>query len=207
MEMAADKNASLMSANCTYGGENENAGKLSNSQDDPPVVFLCSHCKRPIGDTYSWMGSDMGEQTILLKAVSEYVSVDKVQIVSKVSSDYGCTFETVSCGGCSSVMGKIYRCTPKHLDFKRDLFSLNIDAVDSYILGSADKQALLEYEEPVTLGVRAALEEEIKKTRTVLNVLQSRVSTIEAHIGKELGSPLDVDITDLREKACNHPKS
>ncbi|XP_041439332.1 protein Mis18-alpha isoform X2 [Xenopus laevis] len=164
MEMAADKNGSFMSANCTQGGDgHNNAGKCMNSEEDPPVVFLCSHCRRPIGDTYSWMGSDMGDQCILLKAVSEYVSVDQVQIVSKATSDYGCTFETVSCSGCSSVMGKIYRCTPKHLDFKRDLFSLNIDAVDSYILGSADKQAVLEIEEPVTLGVRAALEEEIEK--------------------------------------------
>ncbi|OCT93834.1 protein Mis18-alpha [Xenopus laevis] len=206
MEMAADKNSSFMPAN-GGDGHNSSLGKLLNSEEDPPVVFLCSHCKRPVGDTYSWMGSDMGDQTILLKAVSEYVSVDEVQIVSKVASDYGCTFETVSCSGCSSVMGKIYRCTPKHLDFKRDLFSLNIDAVDSYILGSAHKEAVLEFEEPVTLGVRAAFEEEIEKTRAVLNVLQSRVSTIEAHMfsGKDLSSTLDVDITDLREKSF--PKS
>ncbi|KAG8450250.1 hypothetical protein GDO86_002776 [Hymenochirus boettgeri] len=208
--MAAKLNSqSLGSASVRLADNEGNTGEATKAaEEELPVVFLCSKCKRPIGDSYSWMGSDIEDQTILLKAVSAYVSVEKVQIVSNIANDYGCTFETVSCSGCSSVMGKVYRCTPKHLDFKRDLISLNIDAVDSYVLGSAMKQAIPELEEPITLGVRAVLEEEIAKTKAVLNVLQSRVSTIESHVfpDKDFNGTVDVDLTDMTDKSINLKK-
>ncbi|XP_053561948.1 protein Mis18-alpha [Bombina bombina] len=180
--MAGVINGSVtMTLDSTQGDDTETLLDKTG-EDDPPMVFLCSKCKRPLGDTYGWMGSDMEDHTILLKAVSTYVAVEKVQIVSKVSSDYGCTFETVFCTGCTTTIGKVYKCTPKHLDFKRDLFCLNIDTVDSYILGSANKQAVSEFEEPITLDARAALEEELEKTKAVLSALHSRVSTIEAEV-------------------------
>ncbi|KAM4702243.1 protein Mis18-alpha isoform 2-T2 [Discoglossus pictus] len=124
----------------------------------------------------------MEDNTILLRAVSSYVAVEKVQIVSKVASDFGCTFEAVFCTGCTTTIGKVYKCTPKHLDFKRDLFCLNIDAVDSYMLGSANTQAVTEFEEPVTLDTRAVLEDELEKAKVVLNALQSKVAAIEATV-------------------------
>ncbi|XP_053311556.1 protein Mis18-alpha [Spea bombifrons] len=163
-------------------GESVNA-----ERDDDNAVFLCSKCKRPLGDTCGWKGSDPEEHCIMLKAVSTYVTVEKEQVLSKQPSEYGCIFENLLCSGCNSIIGKIYRCTPKQFDFKRDLFCLDVDAVDSYIFGSASQQAVPESEEPVLFENRMALEEEIEKAKAVLAVLQCKLASLETSLLHDKG--------------------
>lgn len=44
-----------------------------------PLVFLCARCRRPLGDSLTWVAGQEDTNCILLRCVSSNVSVDKEQ--------------------------------------------------------------------------------------------------------------------------------
>ncbi|XP_023094581.2 protein Mis18-alpha isoform X4 [Felis catus] len=151
-------------------------------EEDRPLVFLCSGCRRPLGDSLSWVTSQEDTNCILLRCVSCNVSVDKEQILSKRKNENGCVLETLYCSGCSLNLGHIYRCTPKSLDYKRDLFCLRVEAIESYILGSSEKQIVSEDKELFNLESRVEIEKSLKQMEDVLKALQAKLWEVESKL-------------------------
>ncbi|XP_036058359.1 protein Mis18-alpha-like [Onychomys torridus] len=147
-----------------------------------PLVFLCSRCSRPLGDWLTWVSSQEDVNCILLRGVSSNVSVDKEPRLSKCKGEEGCLLETLCCAGCSLSLGSVYRCTPKNPDYKRDLFCLSVEAIESYTLGSAEKQAVLEDQELFSLESRVEIEKSIKQMEEVLKALQTKLLEVESKL-------------------------
>ncbi|XP_032076175.1 protein Mis18-alpha [Thamnophis elegans] len=163
----------------TFSDNLEAGNEGRENAEDLPMVFLCAGCKRPVGDTLNWETNDEETNCILLKSVTLNVSVDKEQKLSSQAGETGCILETLICSGCNMKLGSIYRCTPKHLDYKRDLFCLNIGSLESYTLGSSEQKANID-EEPLTLESRASLEESLRRAETILKALEQRLSAVES---------------------------
>lgn len=149
---------------------------------EPPLVFLCSGCRLPLGDSLSWVTGQEDTNCILLRCVSCNVSVDKEQKLSKRKDESGCILETLYCTGCSRQLGYIFRCTPKSLDYKRDLFCLSVEAVESYTLGSSGKQIMPENKELFNLESRVEIEKSLKQMEDVLKALQTKLWEVESKL-------------------------
>lgn len=147
-----------------------------------PLVFLCARCRRPLGDSLTWVASQEDTNCILLRSVSCNVSVDKEPKLSKCRDEDGCILEALYCTGCSLSLGYVYRCTPKNLDYKRDLFCLSVEAVESYTLGSSEKQIVSEDKELFNLESRVEIEKSIKQMEEVLTALQKKLREVESKL-------------------------
>ncbi|XP_029794924.1 protein Mis18-alpha isoform X1 [Suricata suricatta] len=166
---------------CAEGTRCEEAAEPAE-EEDRPLVFLCSGCRRPLGDSLSWVASQEDTNCILLRCVSCNVSVDKEQILSRRQNENGCVLEALHCSGCSLSLGHVYRSTPESLDYKRDLFCLRVEAVESYILGSSKKQIVSEDKELFNLESRVEIEKSLKQMEDVLKALQAKLWEVESKL-------------------------
>ncbi|XP_054431911.1 protein Mis18-alpha [Pteronotus mesoamericanus] len=150
--------------------------------EDRPLVFLCGGCRRPLGDSLSWVACQEDNNCILLRCVSSNVSVDEGQMLSKRENENGCVLERLRCAGCAQHLGYVYRCTPSHLDHRRDSFCLDVEAVESYVLGSSEKQLVPEEKEVFNLESRIVIENSLKQMEDVLKVLQTKLWDVETKL-------------------------
>ncbi|MBN3309011.1 MS18A protein, partial [Amia calva] len=179
-----DDDSATMLKECNAGEEEEE----EEDEDDnvPPVVFLCVKCKVALGDSLAWVGSEDEQNLILLTRATDNVCVGNEHFVSRMPKESGCLLLNLYCRGCSLQLGKMYTSTPKNLDYKRSLFCLSIEQVESYVLGSTTQKICPEDEDdPVTLEHRVYLEHEIEKVKAVVVSVEQRLSEIESKLLKK----------------------
>uniref|UniRef100_A0A3P8X0U0 Protein Mis18-alpha n=1 Tax=Cynoglossus semilaevis TaxID=244447 RepID=A0A3P8X0U0_CYNSE len=136
-----------------------------NEDTDGHVVFICGKCKLPVGDSMSWDGSEDEQNQIRLKSVTENVKIGKESRLYEAGKESPCLVTDLFCRGCHTLLGMIYRSTPKNLDHKRFAFCFNVADIDSYMLGSASQTLAAEgpKEQLLTLEYRKTVEQELSK--------------------------------------------
>ncbi|XP_024921520.1 protein Mis18-alpha isoform X2 [Cynoglossus semilaevis] len=146
-----------------------------NEDTDGHVVFICGKCKLPVGDSMSWDGSEDEQNQIRLKSVTENVKIGKESRLYEAGKESPCLVTDLFCRGCHTLLGMIYRSTPKNLDHKRFAFCFNVADIDSYMLGSASQTLAAEgpKEQLLTLEYRKTVEQELSKTRVKTNHLKA----------------------------------
>ncbi|XP_078264882.1 protein Mis18-alpha [Rhinoraja longicauda] len=144
-----------------------------------PVVFLCSQCRLPVGDSLAWAGADPKENVIYLRSVTKNILIDKEHKID-TADDSGCIYVLLSCRGCSLLLGRMYLCTPVHLDFKRNVYCLAVAYIESYVLGSTTSAVLTDHnKKPVVLETQSEVLEELAKSQIVLNMMIERLAAVE----------------------------
>lgn len=101
-----------------------------------PLVFYCSKCRTLVGDSFSYLSSDAELKVITLSATSNIQRSADVY-TSKSGADVGSTYFSFACVSCQTSLGRYYLTTSKDLDYLREKFSFNVDAISSYTLGNA----------------------------------------------------------------------
>ncbi|KAK6486688.1 protein Mis18-alpha-like [Huso huso] len=167
-----------------YVEEDDRTFVCQQEKDDedytPPAVFLCCQCKLPLGDSFSRMRSEDEVGLILLKKTTNNVVAGNETCLSTQNDEHSCLFLTLSCGGCSLELGRLYTCTPKHLDYKRDVFCLNVKSVESYVLGFTPQTVLPDEDDKPES--RVCVEAEMEKIKAVVVTMEKRLSTLESKV-------------------------
>ncbi|MCJ8742449.1 hypothetical protein PDJAM_G00082120 [Pangasius djambal] len=151
---------------------------------DAPAIFLCGKCRLPFGDSLSWAGSDDEQNQILLKRVNDNIVIGKEPFVSGTSEELRCLAVNLTCRGCSFNVGYMYMSTPKSLDYKRSIFCLMVENIESYVLGSPDQQvaAVDREERPVTLEYMDNVERQMTKIKSLAVTIGQRLLEIEVDL-------------------------
>ncbi|XP_013858701.1 protein Mis18-alpha [Austrofundulus limnaeus] len=163
--------------------------KLSRveEEEDGPVVFFCGKCKLPVGDSLSWDGAEDGQNQIRLKRVTDNVLIAKENRLLEVDKKSQCLVVDLICQGCHSVLGMIYKSTPRSMDNKRFTFCLNVADIESYVLGSANQTLSAEVpkEQPVTLEYRGMVEQQLAEMKMLVMSMALRLEEIETGLQEE----------------------
>mmetsp|Transcript_14365 Transcript_14365/g.56522 ORF Transcript_14365/g.56522 Transcript_14365/m.56522 type:complete len:201 (+) Transcript_14365:59-661(+) len=103
-----------------------------------PLVFQCGVCKQVVGDSWSFHSSDADVGIVCLGAVTGVAcDLEKVSVCSS-GKDAGSTYASLYCAECKTEVGRKYLTTSEELDNARGRYSLLVEKVCSYELGSAE---------------------------------------------------------------------
>ncbi|XP_076076552.1 uncharacterized protein LOC143047408 [Mytilus galloprovincialis] len=147
------------------------------------LVLQCSQCSSIVGDTTAWAFADDVLRTVSLKNASEKVLITEVLDTSKNGTDFGSAFNVLKCEVCNEEIGRMYRTTPTQLDHLRGLFSLFIDKLTSYQVGSCSQSCqALTLDDTLSFGELKEMHTKLNKIKHVLVTVDGRLKHIETFL-------------------------
>jgi len=154
---------------------------------DSPLVFQCSRCRCIVGDSFSFVCADQALRLVCLSAVTDVVESTQRAVMSTSGPDEGCVYKELVCKTCQDhKLGKLYTATPKQLMHMQQLYSLETDAISSFVLGSGDLWAEgYVLERLPSIQHLRSITGDMMKLQHVLIGIDARLQNIEAAL-KEL---------------------
>ncbi|CAG8441487.1 1449_t:CDS:2 [Diversispora eburnea] len=137
-----------------------------------PLVFQCLKCKVIVGDSFAWVTADKDLNSISLYAKPHNIRVGTELLWSKEGIDVGSTYILMYCDGCNNILGKVWRTTPRKLDYLRYALGAYLDPnttpSDVHTLPSARMQQVT-----------------INKLQDMVLLLHQRLSAMECNTGQQ----------------------
>ncbi|ELT96824.1 hypothetical protein CAPTEDRAFT_225140 [Capitella teleta] len=145
-----------------------------------PIVFYCCNCRVIVGDSASWVSSDNDLGTITLSKMSKFIEKDSRLITSHKGKDLGSTYVNLKCTTCKTHIGRSYKTTPVELDEMRNLFTFDVEMVDSYQLGSDDQtSADIDHEALLSVPKAQFLLTQLRKMQSLIVNHNDRIRSLE----------------------------
>ncbi|XP_011666415.1 uncharacterized protein LOC581852 [Strongylocentrotus purpuratus] len=147
---------------------------------DLPAVFQCQRCNVIISDSIAFTAAHDDLKSITVNRVNSSVELSTKLITSTDGIDQGSTFSPLVCQGCKTVLGKVYRTTPRPLDDLRDYFTFDVNKLSVYQVGSSDSSALPESESSFQQYTNLkTLKETTLKLQVLMCAMHQRILNIE----------------------------
>ncbi|XP_059373265.1 protein Mis18-beta-like [Carassius carassius] len=99
-------------------------------------VLQCMTCNTVLGDSLGICGEVQSLQNIICLKVTEDVRVNKKLEMSLTGHLAFSTYQVLNCAGCQGAVGLVLHSTPGHLSALRNLFCLQKDLINCYMLRS-----------------------------------------------------------------------
>lgn len=158
---------------------------LDNGKDldsEYPLIFRCS-CGVIVGDSVAWVTANDVLGTATLTRVTKQVHCGKTLVSSSSGEDIGSAYLVLKCEGCKKDIGKMYKTTPRRLDDLRDRFTLTVDKIESYQVGSSEQVApglsMMATDGNLSVPRSHAVFAELKQLQTAVAALNDRLSAVE----------------------------
>ncbi|CAI2171969.1 16330_t:CDS:2 [Funneliformis geosporum] len=171
-----------------------------------PLVFQCLKCRLIVGDSFAFVTADRElnsvvlyglvliyygqEKELTLEGKYEYIETfnSLKSATTHFPSRLHSTYIMIYCTGCNSTLGKVWRTTPRKLDYIRDLYSLNLDRVMIYQLGDfIDPKSTPS--DTHTLPSARMQQISINKLKDMILMLNERITTMEHTLSKFVSMP------------------
>ncbi|XP_066284045.1 uncharacterized protein [Branchiostoma lanceolatum] len=172
------------------------AEEEEEAMDYAPVVFQCQRCREILADSLAFIDPLKGPKAsvemgyVSFSAVTESVTIGKdTSSTKKTDKDYGCFYLPLSCSGCGSVIGKMYTSTPREFDALRDAYTININKVTNYSLGSG--HSIPQSNQGAIVTAKDMIDNEMSKVRQVVVTLSERVTFLEQVMKEEVEPDLE----------------
>ncbi|XP_054753155.2 uncharacterized protein LOC129258933 [Lytechinus pictus] len=176
------------------------------SNKDLPAVFQCQHCNVIISDSIAFIAAHDDLKSITLNSVNASVELSTKLITSTDGIDQGSTFSPLVCRGCKTVLGKVYKTTPRPLDDLRDYFTIDVNKLSVYQVGSTDSSSLPESDTPFQQFTNLkTLKETTLKLQVLMCAMHQRIQNIEQSLEIEDTNPSENPLQSMAGILENNP--
>ncbi|KAJ8411927.1 hypothetical protein AAFF_G00155650 [Aldrovandia affinis] len=145
------------------------------------MVLHCGVCNTILGDSLEVCGEEKHLNSIICLRVTKDVVVKNDMEFRLDGHMAGCTYNALNCSGCHCFVGVVLHSTPRHLSALRNLFLLQKENINCYILrnGAMVRASSLNFDQSTICKSIKELKQEMSVLAEKLTILERRLKKMD----------------------------